>query len=125
MIWPSGLIDGSSSRTTSSSRRFVSASSAVASACAHSIAICEAPISVAWMLQVTSRTTLPSCTSASASEAESPRGSAIRRAISCSRFWFAMFSSDEMAARNSSSPSVVLPRISSSTRGEAASSALK
>ena len=122
---PSGLIDGSSSTTTSSRRRFVSASSAVASACAHSIAICEAPISLAWMLQVMNRNTFPSRTSASVSASDRPRGSAILRAISCSRFLFAMFFSEEIAARNRSSPSVVLPSTSSSTRGDAASSALK
>jgi len=56
---------------------------------------------------------------------ESPRGSAIFRAISWRRSLPAMFASDEIAARKRSSPSVVLPRISTSTRGEAASSALK
>ena len=125
MIWPSGLIDGSSSRTTSSSRRFVSASWAVASACAHSMAICDAPISVEWMLQVMKRKTFPSRTSASVSASVNPRGSAILRAISWRRFLFARFASDEIAARKRSSPSVVLPRTSTSTRGEAASSALK
>jgi hypothetical protein len=125
MTRPSGLIDGRRSRTTSSRRRAVCASSAVARACAHSIAICEAPTSVEWMLQVTKRKTLPSRTSASASASLRPRGSAILRAISWRRFFFARLASDEIAARKRSSPSVVFPRISISTRGEAASRALK
>ena len=60
MVSPSGLSDGTSSRTTLSSRRFVSASFAVASACAHSIAIWLDAISDEWMLQVTRTMALPS-----------------------------------------------------------------
>jgi len=120
MIWPSGFRDGTRRRTTSFKRRRVSGSLAVASACAHSIAICEAPISVEWMLHVTSRTSLPSFSSRSASAFERPRGSASLFAISRMRLTFLMFSSEEMTAMNMSSPSVVLPRTWMSTRGEAA-----
>ena len=89
------------------------------------MAICDAPISVEWMLQVMKRKTFPSRTSASDSASVSPRGSAILRAISWRRFLFARFASDEIAARKRSSPSVVWPRISTSTRADAVSSALK
>ena len=108
-----------------SRRRSVCASVAVASAWAHSIAICEAPISVEWMLQVMSRTSLPSFWSFCASASESPRGSARRREISRMRAAFWMLASEEMTAMNMSSPSVVLPRTSMSTRGEAAFRARK
>jgi hypothetical protein len=98
---------------------------AVASPCAHSIAICEAPISVEWMLHVTSTNAFPSFTSASPSAAESPRGSESFCEMILSRFKLFMFASDEMTAMNMSSPSVVLPRLTTCTRGDCLSSSLK
>jgi len=106
-----------------SRRRFVSASFAVASACAHSMAIWLEAISVEWMLQVTRTIAFPSRASRSPSASESPRGSASRFAVCLIRSLFRMFSSEEMTAMTISSPSVVLPRTSTSTRGEAASRA--
>jgi hypothetical protein len=125
MIWPSGFKDGTSSSTTLSRRFFVAGSSLVASACAHSIAICVEPISDAWMLQVTSRTTLPSLASLSMSASDNPRVSESFLAVAWIVLMFLWFSSEVMIAMNMSSPRVVLPRTWTLTRGEAFSSARK
>jgi hypothetical protein len=114
------LSDGTSNRITLSSRRLVSASSAVASACAHSIAIWLDPISVEWMLQVTTTMTLPSRTRRSSSAALRPRGSASRRATVFQRSRSRRFVSEEITAISISSPRVVLPSTSIATRGDPA-----
>ncbi len=60
MIWPSGLRLGTSRKITLSRIFFTAGESSVARWCTSSMAICDAPISVAWMLQVMSSTSLPS-----------------------------------------------------------------
>ncbi len=92
-------------------RRCVSGSSAVASACAHSIAICLEPISVEWMLQVTRRMALPSRARARICSSDSPAGSASLLAISRIMVFVPIFTSLGVRAVMISSPSVVLPRV--------------
>ena len=68
-------------------------------------------ISVAWMLQVTSTTALPSCARrSSVGVRESARIGRAACAISRIFSWLRMFSSEEMTAMIISSPSTVLPR---------------
>src|SRR5207249_105908 len=83
------------------------------------------PISVEWMLHVTSTNDLPSLTRAFTPASESPRGSESFFAISFKRGRFLMFASDEITAMIMSSPSVVLPKFSTSIRGESLSSSAK
>ena len=108
-----------------SRRRLVSASVACARSYAHSIAIWLDAISLEWMLQVTSTTALPLCTSASICASVSPRGSESFFAVSLIRSRLLMFSSEEMMAMIIVSPSVVLPSVSIRTRGELAASAFR
>ena len=75
ITWPSGLIDGISSRITWSSQASLRGSEVVAKSCTSSIAIWVEPTSVEWIEQVTSTIALPSAISASASAAVRPSGS--------------------------------------------------
>ncbi len=59
MISPSGFRLGTSTKITLSRIFFTSGASLVARRCTSSTDICVAPISVAWMLQVISSTSLP------------------------------------------------------------------
>jgi hypothetical protein len=99
--------------------------STVARRCASSIAICDEPISVEWMLHEIITTAGCSLTSRASSAALKPRGSASRacaRRISSRR---RRFSGDEMVAITIGRPCVVGPRVSTRTRGDAAASAAK
>ncbi len=59
MISPSGFRLGTRTKMTLSRIFFTSGELSVASRCTSSSDICVAPISVAWMLQVMTSTTLP------------------------------------------------------------------
>jgi hypothetical protein len=87
---PSGLCDGITSSTTSSSIARIRASSLAASRCSSLSAASVPPTSVEWIEYAIATIVLPWCTSRSASSSPSPRGSASRafvRRISSSRAW--------------------------------------
>jgi len=82
-------------------------------------------ISDEWMLHVTRTMALPSRASCPIWSSFNPRGSASFLAVSRIFSRFRMFPSEVTTAMMKSSPSVVLPSISTRTRGDAAASARK
>ena len=125
MSRPSGFITGTVTKITSSRMRFISAVSEVATMCATSALTCAWPTSVAWSPKSIQTIALPSRASARACSSVSPRESESWRAMSLYRASLRRLSSDEIAARIISRPSVLLPIVNSLTRGDAAARALK
>ncbi len=121
ITWPSGLIDGMSSSTTSSIQAVLAGSSVVANCQTNSIAIWVEPTSVEWMVQVTRAIALPSAMSSSASSGVSSSGLARRRAISRQRSRRARLAAEVRTTTGISLPSVEVPATSIVTRSEAAS----
>ena len=125
ILLPSGFSDGTRRNTTFSRTSLTSAPSSDASLWTSSMLIWLPPTSVLWILQVIRTIVFPFSISFSASSSFRSAGLLSLSWISSSSSSFFKFSGLDMVASMNGFPSVVSPRFSTITLGEASPTLLK